>query len=78
MMRWVGQIAFIGEMRNACSINFKRTDHLVDLTVDGRVKSKWIFKKQSYRVWTGFNWIGIGPNECFWEHGNVHSGSIKM
>jgi hypothetical protein len=44
-----------------------------DLRVDRTVILKWILRKYSWRVWTGFIWVRIGS--C--EHGNEPSGSTK-
>jgi hypothetical protein len=63
-MRWIGQVAFIRKMRNACGLYLRR-DHSIDLTVDAKIVLKWILEKQGNRIWTGSNWIGIGSNKCF-------------
>jgi len=33
---------------------------------------KWIVKKYSMSVWTGFKWFRWGPMSCCCEHGNEH------
>jgi hypothetical protein len=35
-------------------------DHLGDSDVEGRIISKWIFKKWDRGAWTGLNWLRIG------------------
>ena len=42
MMIWRGHVVRVGEKRNACR-NLR--DHLEDLSLDGRMILKWIFKK---------------------------------
>jgi hypothetical protein len=38
----------------------KRTDHLEELDLDGRLISKLIFKKWEAGAWTGLIWLGKG------------------
>jgi len=38
----------------------KRTDHLEELDLDGRVILKLIFKKWEVEAWTGLIWLGKG------------------
>jgi len=42
--------------------NLKATDKLRDRSVEGRTMLTWIFRKQSLKVWSIFNWLGIGPS----------------
>jgi hypothetical protein len=52
-MRWAGNVACMGETRNAYKIlfkNLKGRDHLEDLGVDRRVILKWILRKESGKV----------------------------
>jgi hypothetical protein len=39
--------------------NLKGRAHLVDIVVDGKIKS--MLRKQDVRVWTGFTWLRIEP-----------------
>jgi len=40
--------------------DLRESDHLEDLSVDGRIILKWIIKKWYGEVWTGLIWVGIG------------------
>jgi hypothetical protein len=47
-MRWPGNVAFMGEMRNKYQIlggKLKVRNHLEDLDTDGRITLKWILQK---------------------------------
>jgi hypothetical protein len=37
----------------------KGRDHLGDLSVDGRITSKWFLKEDYFKVWTGLIWFRI-------------------
>ena len=50
---------------------------LEDLSVGGRVISRWIIKKWDWRLQTEFIWRGVGTVPSHGEEGNTHSGSIK-
>jgi hypothetical protein len=50
---------------------------LEDLSVDGRIILKWVFRKWGGEVWTGFIWLRIGKVAGSYECGNEPSGSIK-
>jgi hypothetical protein len=45
--------------------------------MDLKTVSKWILKKQTGRVWTGFIWLKIGSAVGSCEYGTEHAGSIK-
>jgi hypothetical protein len=40
--------------------NPRERDHLEDLGVDGRIISRWIFRKWDMGVWTESSWFRIG------------------
>jgi hypothetical protein len=42
--------------------NLKKSDHLEDVGLDGRIILKYILKKQDERAWTGFTWFRMGRN----------------
>jgi len=41
--------------------NLEERDHLGDKGVDGRIILRWIFRKWDVGVWTGSNWLRVGP-----------------
>jgi hypothetical protein len=54
----------------------RETDHLGNPGVDGRITSRWTFRKWDRGVWKGSSWLGIGTGggyECY----NEPSGSLK-
>jgi hypothetical protein len=61
-MRWAGQVARIG--REAVCTGFwwenrRERDHFVDLSVDGMIILRRIFRKWDVGVWTGVSWLRI-------------------
>ena len=40
--------------------NLKEIVHLEDPGLDGRIISRWIFRKLDVGVWTGLSWLRIG------------------
>jgi len=38
----------------------RERDHLEDPGVDGRIISRWIFRKWGVREWTGSIWLRMG------------------
>jgi hypothetical protein len=52
-------------MRNAYGVlvrKHERRDHCEDFGLDRRIILKWILKKQTEGMWTGFIWLKIGTN----------------
>jgi len=50
------------------------TAHLVDVSIDGKIILKWILKKKSRRVWTGFFWLRIDTRG---GDGNVYTTTTQ-
>jgi hypothetical protein len=40
--------------------NRRERDHIKNMGVDGRVTSRWVFRKRDVGVWTGSSWFRIG------------------
>ena len=40
--------------------NLKEIVHLEDPGLDGRIISRWIFRKWDVGIWTGLSWLRIG------------------
>jgi len=38
----------------------RERDYLVDLSVEGRIILRWIFRKWDVGLWTGSSWLMIG------------------
>jgi hypothetical protein len=45
--------------------DLKERNHLEDLSVDGRIILKLIFKTWNEEAWTGFLWLRLGRVEGF-------------
>jgi hypothetical protein len=56
--------------------DLREGDHLGVPGVDGRIISKWIFKKWD-GAWTGLSWLRIGQVAGSSECGNEPPGSTK-
>ena len=55
-IKWAGHVASMAGTRGAQRVLAGRPegrDHLEDLSVDGRITLKWIFKKWDWVAWTG-------------------------
>jgi hypothetical protein len=67
-MRWVGNIARLGEMRNVYKIFVGKPEGkrlLGRRSADGRIISKRILAKWCWRMWTGFICLRIGTSGGF-------------
>ena len=63
IMRWVGNVARMGEREAYTGFwwgNLREIDHLRDPGVDGRIILRRIFWKLDVEVWTGSSWLRIG------------------
>jgi hypothetical protein len=54
-------------MGEACSAykgqereNLRKRYHFGDPGVDGRIISRWIFRKRDVEAWTGSSWLRVG------------------
>jgi hypothetical protein len=62
-MRWAGHMSRMREGRNVYRVLVGKPEgknHLEDQGVDGRMGSKWIFRRLVGGVWSGFTWLRIG------------------
>jgi hypothetical protein len=52
--------------------NLKERDNLEDLSKDGKIKLKWVLKKQNQWAWTGLIWLRTGRRAMFlWDDKNL-------
>jgi hypothetical protein len=58
--------------------DLKERDHLKDVSVDGRIVFKRIFKKCDGEAWIGLIWVWIKRVRSACECGNKVKGSIKL
>jgi hypothetical protein len=80
-MRWVGHVAWMGEMKNGYNILIEKSEGMRSL---GRPKHRW---EDNIRMvlreirWEGVKWIHLAQDRDQWggcyEHGNEPSGCIK-
>jgi hypothetical protein len=79
-MRWAGQVAHMGEKRNACRIFVGKPEGKRAL---GRPRHRWednikiALEKYDGVVWTGFISLTTGNKDSSCEPSNETSGSIK-
>jgi len=62
-MRWAGHVARIGERRGVNRVLVGKHEGKRPLwrpSVDGRIISRWIFRKWDAGVWTESSWLRIG------------------
>jgi hypothetical protein len=76
-MKWAGNAACMGEMRNMYHIlvgSLNGRDHFEDLDMDGKIILECILGTLSGKVQSS---SGKGPLVCSCEHGSEPLGSIK-
>jgi len=61
-MKWARHVARMvkGEAYAGLVGKNGKRDHLGDPGINGRIMSRWIFRKWDVGVWTGSSWIRIG------------------
>jgi len=58
--------------------NLRERDYLEDLSINGRIIIKWIFKKWEWEKLSELTWLRIGQVTVSCECGNKSSGTIKF
>jgi hypothetical protein len=61
-MRWARHVALIGERSGVCRVLVGKPEgknYWGDPGVDGRIISRWIFRKWDVGVWTGLSWLRV-------------------
>ena len=79
-MSWTGQIARRGGVEVytwICWETLRKSDHLENTSLDGRILMRWIFRDCDVRVWTDSVWLKLGTGGGHFECGNENSGSTK-
>ena len=64
-MRWVQHVACMGRGEAHTGFwwgNLKERDHLENPGVDGKIISRWIFRKWDVGAWTGSIWLRTGTD----------------
>jgi len=64
-MGQAGHVARIGEEEVHTGFwweNLRKSGHLEDPGIDGRIIWRWIFRKKAWGAWTGLIWIRIGTD----------------
>jgi len=59
-------------------VNLMQREPLKDLGMNDKIVLKLIFKKQDWKVWTGFIWPRTGKVVGFTEHSSEPCGLHKM
>jgi hypothetical protein len=79
-MRWMWNVARMGEMRNAYKILVGKPEGKIPLRRLGRRWEDIIklgLREVGFEVWIGFKWLRIGTVVGSCEHCTEHSGYIK-
>jgi hypothetical protein len=45
--------------------NLRKSDHLGDSCIDGRIMLRWTFRKWDVEVWNGSSWLKIGTGRGY-------------
>jgi len=53
-----------GKRRGSYRRNMSEKDHFQDIGLDGRVVTKWMFKKRDGSSWTGLIWLRKGTGRA--------------
>jgi hypothetical protein len=64
MMRWVGHVSCMREMRNAYKIFVGKPEETTEIRRDGRITSIWIFRDTGWEV---VDWIHLAEDREQWQ-----------